>query len=660
MVQINQTGFLSKINGDLRSAALTYAAEGLAIIPLHFLTQSGKCSCGKSDCPSPAKHPLTQHGLTDASKDLKQIEAWWQRYPKANIGVCTGAVSGGLIVIDVDVKKGGAVNGLKLPQTVQVETGNGFHLWFQTDQGIRNSAGKLGQGIDVRGDGGYVVAPPSVHYSGKTYNFASIVDIAKFPANLFSILDPQPAVKEQKPDDVIVSDETALDEKAPSGQRNSFLTSFAGRLRSFGLSEYEIESSLIAINRQRCQPPLAESEVRRIAKSVGRYSPTAAVRLESRIEDPPEPEPATAAQPILNKHTQNNAQAVPDTSFGLGGAITLENLLLTVWGEQEPILNALYRGDWGIVAALPNLGKSTFMLNLSIALAAGRPFLPFTPERVKPRRVLYLDYEASDFRLQSQLFKMLDVFLPVEKRLCEQNLHFVLHPMVNNLPLLLTERGSIKALHEYIKHHQIDLVIVDTLAQATWLNDENNNSEVQRKVVMPVSQLAHHTNTAVLLIHHEGKGSEMEGENFLQFRTRGASALVAGARYQITMMPADKKSRKLVEFHCSKDKGEKFDPVTMAIDQVTRWFQITEAPVTPPKQSLDEVIIETLESHTSELSLGDLESLILGTPRRTIQNKLTELVRQKRVIRTKKDHYRSAWLGEESPDPVGAPPKLAT
>jgi hypothetical protein len=644
----NQTGFPSNINGDLKSAALTYAAEGLKVIPLHFM-QNGFCSCGKTDCKSPAKHPigsLVPRGLTDASTNPQRITAWWAKIPQANIGICTGP----LVVIDADARHNGlgSLSGLNLPLTLTIETGNGLHLWFRSNHKIKNSAGKLGAGIDVRGEGGYVVAPPSVHFSGKVYKFSNYEPIVEYPSTLIpqpvlqpTPLQPKPSVPDQKPDDIILTDADILGQSAPSGGRNSFLTSFAGKLRSFGLGETEIESSLLAINQQRCKPPLADSEVRRIAKSVGRYSPSAAAQIDQQVADHPQPQAQAQA-------AQGSPPGQPKAPANtLSGVMKLEQLLLTIYGEQEPILNALYKGDWGIVAALPNLGKSTFMLNLSIALAAGRPFLPFTPEKVKPRKVLYLDYEASEFRLQKQLYKMLDWFMPHERELCGENLHFVLHPQVNNLPLLLTERGSMKALNDYIKQHSIDLVIIDTLAQATWLNDENNNSEVQRKVVMPMSQLAFHTNTAVLLIHHEGKGSEHEGENFLQFRTRGASALVAGARYQITMMPTDKKSRKNVEFHCSKDKGEKFEPVTMTINPESRWFEIVEPEVAPPKMSIEDVIVETLEAHTHELSLGDLESLILGTPKKTIKNKLTELVRSKRVIRTKHGCYRSAWTGDD-------------
>lgn len=162
------------------TAALSYAALGWRVIPLHWprVGVGGvRCSCGRGDCGSVGKHPLTPSGLKDASVDPAALAEWWRQWPAANVGVVTGAVSG-IVVIDVDAKGGGLEslaalcdeNG-QLPETVEAVTGGGGrHVIFaHPGETIRNSAGKVGSGIDVRGDGGYIVAAPSQHASERRY-----------------------------------------------------------------------------------------------------------------------------------------------------------------------------------------------------------------------------------------------------------------------------------------------------------------------------------------------------------------------------------------------------------------------------------------------------------------------------------------------------------
>ena len=138
----------------LHKAALAYARRGVPVFP----------------CEPGAKRPLTQNGHWDATTDTRVIERWWKGWPSANLGVPTGKKSG-VVVLDVDVDDGGLESLAKLeragaptPKTARVRTGGGgIHVFFRNPRGteIRNSAGLLGPGLDVRGEGGYVVVPPS-------------------------------------------------------------------------------------------------------------------------------------------------------------------------------------------------------------------------------------------------------------------------------------------------------------------------------------------------------------------------------------------------------------------------------------------------------------------------------------------------------------------
>lgn len=160
---------------NMKEAALELARHGCAVFPLHTVVD-GKCSCGKADCDSIAKHPRTKNGLNDATEDLAKIEKWWSQYPDANIGIATGAKSG-VFVVDIDPKNGGdeslatleAEYSDKVQSSVEVATGGGGrHFFFCTNGGLGNKQ-NVRPGIDVRGDGGYVVAPPSLHASGNRY-----------------------------------------------------------------------------------------------------------------------------------------------------------------------------------------------------------------------------------------------------------------------------------------------------------------------------------------------------------------------------------------------------------------------------------------------------------------------------------------------------------
>jgi putative DNA primase/helicase len=158
-------------------------------------------------CNPKDKRPLTEHGLNDATIDRTIIKEWWEKWPHAMIGVRTGPESGFFAIdLDVDSDKGvdgvaafeGLKNGGDLPETITTQTPRGGqHLWFKYVSGVTNSAGKIAPGVDVRGSGGYVIAPPSRRADGAEYQF--LIDNSDGPADapkwLLKLLLP----KESKP-----------------------------------------------------------------------------------------------------------------------------------------------------------------------------------------------------------------------------------------------------------------------------------------------------------------------------------------------------------------------------------------------------------------------------------------------------------------------------
>jgi hypothetical protein len=241
------------------------------------------------------KQPLISDWPHKASFDLQTLSHWYQRFPGCNRGAATGKESG-FFVLDVDGESGLAAisslcedHGYGWTETLAVRTARGGHLYFKWSEhaAIRNSAGKLDNGLDIRGEGGYVVVPPSEHETGCRYEWiggGAEVEIADAPDWLIEKLTDTPPIPDHQAEPATT---------IPQGRRNATLFSLAGTLRSRAMSRAAIEAALRTENEQRCQPPLAEEEVRQIVDSVWRYSPSKPDGTQDRAEWP-QPLPVSA------------------------------------------------------------------------------------------------------------------------------------------------------------------------------------------------------------------------------------------------------------------------------------------------------------------------------------------------------------------------------
>lgn len=243
---------------DLAVEVQQAAARGWRLFPL----------CGPDDSSRPererGKVPLLSKWQYRACADLAELEKWGVQFPGCNWGVVTGRTSG-VFVLDVDGEPGDAAlsthlrQGRNLPDTLTVSTGRGKHIYFRWPerQTIRNSAGKLAKGLDIRGDRGYAVIPPSVHTTGAHYAYiAPAALIANAPQWLL---------------DMVAQPLQAGVSILPVGQRNDGLMRLAGAWRKRGASQDEIERRLLVENVRRCRPPLPDAEVIKIAASAVRY-----------------------------------------------------------------------------------------------------------------------------------------------------------------------------------------------------------------------------------------------------------------------------------------------------------------------------------------------------------------------------------------------------
>jgi hypothetical protein len=158
--------------------ALWYAGLGWQVFPVHSVVDVDQCSCGTAGCDHQGKHPITTNGLKAATDDEDEIRAWWEAHPEANIGIATGGGSN-LWVLDIDLRDDGPARfeelreGRELVTVEQITGSGGRHLVFAWDDAageIRNRTNVL-PGVDVRGEGGYVIVPPSSHLSGTPYGW---------------------------------------------------------------------------------------------------------------------------------------------------------------------------------------------------------------------------------------------------------------------------------------------------------------------------------------------------------------------------------------------------------------------------------------------------------------------------------------------------------
>ena len=244
----------------LAEAAVKYASMGFAVLPLK----------------PRGKEPNIAHGVNDATADVAQVKAWWERHPNDNIGLAMGAASGGIVAIDIDVDEDAGKDGYdtlrtwenahgELPETATSITGRGgYHMLYRM-AGVGNSVGR-DSAVDIRSDGGFIVAPPSIHPNGVAYQWE--FDPEEFPPadaddNVKAfVASVQPAKAE--------GGERRKFERGSVGEggRNDYLYRYGCGLRAKSIEPADIESLVKIANEADCTPPLPDAEVARIIESV--------------------------------------------------------------------------------------------------------------------------------------------------------------------------------------------------------------------------------------------------------------------------------------------------------------------------------------------------------------------------------------------------------
>src|ERR1035437_6392432 len=397
------------------NAALQYSKLGMSVIPLR----------PKEKLPL---FPWAEYQKRKAMQE--EIGVWWRDCPTANVGIVTGPLSG-VAVVDLDGPVGVA-NGirLKLPSTLTSLTGAGRQLFYRYREGVCNSASKVAEGVDVRGEGGYVVAPPSVHPNGKRYQWlGSVLNVSglkDFPV-LSSASASTPGVRTTaKLGTGWIQD--ALN-GLKEGNRDATFARVVGKLHHSGLDPVTIRALLLP-HAVRC----SFGDLDKVVRSVTRYE-----REEIATGNGPTP--------------------------SIGSFLEVEE-------PVEWLVPGIFaRRSVGFVAGLPEVMKTWLLIDLAVECArgGGRWLNLFTVEKAK---VLFIDQERFKGETQRRFKNIISA-----KGLSTDDIKDSLFVRCGTTTRLDLE-ASYRAFKEELEELRPDLVIVDSFA-TFHVGDENDRMAIQ-------------------------------------------------------------------------------------------------------------------------------------------------------------------------------------
>jgi hypothetical protein len=413
------------------------------------------------------KIPLISDWVHKASADYSVLESWGRECAGCNWGVATGAQSG-LVVVDVDGPEGQAAakeletRGFMFPKTLEVVTGRadgGVHRYYRSPRRveIRNDQnGKIGLHIDVRGDGGFVVFPPSVHQTGRTYRFvdpnAPIVEMPQWMIQRLSECRVSETVS------------NSPDAKIGKGSRSNVLFSIAGAMRRRGESTEAITQALLATN-STFNPPLPEEKVLLTAKGIERY-PAGAIPI---------------SETTIRKRA--NVVCLADVE---------RRPVKWLWEPYIPL------GMVSMISGDPGAGKSFVALALSADVTRGR--IGRAPQ-AEPGGVLYMTFENP---LAQCLAPRFDSLRGDDKRFWAVT-GTIYEDKNGTVESGIITFADLDLLDEEIKENGIRLVVVDPLTSFFGEGKNANHSTDTRPVFDRLAKLAEKHECAVLVIRHNNK-----------------------------------------------------------------------------------------------------------------------------------------------------------
>lgn len=526
---------------QLEAAALRYASNGWAVFPLYGIV-NGRCECG-TNCGSPGKHPRVSGGLHDASTDEGRIRAWWKRWPNSNVAVATGRVSG-VYALDVDNKRSVDLgNGIlmpegehslrqkeleigKLPDTLSSVTGSGgMHLIFAYPTGesltsLGNRAGML-PSVDTRGDGGYIVVPPSLHPSGNRYRWIDEDEpISPLPSNWIKLLEESSQKPSTHPLDLEIPEGFTVNE---GEGRHDWLFRMGSKLRGqHGLPAVALYGALQSYNLSALRPPLEQREVEHIVESVTKFEPELQIDRLAREGE------------------------IPALLEGEDLAVLLIDFLNEEPPEMVPLVSRLLNaGEAMILGGPPNIGKTWAVMDMMLGISSGTEFARHF--HCSPGPVLFIDEEGSK-RGDWQRFQML-----LEGREGASAADFPIYSKIDTGIRLDTNRG-VTALARLIERYRPAAVFLDSLVRVH--GGEESNNRAMAEFFRVVKRLQTTYEAAFVFTHHIRKPARESTDDPI-WMLRGASDIQGYPDSILVFLPGEDSSEiKVVHTKCRNGPKE--------------------------------------------------------------------------------------------------------
>lgn len=586
------------------------------------------------------KIPTIKDWPNKASRDENEISQWWATSPESNIGICTNRYleDKALVVIDVDLKhdkNGYAVlkalrsKGDRLVETLSVKTpSGGVHLYYSVDRekNIRSGANVLGKGVDIRADGGFVVAPGST-VNGRKYTVeidltSNVSVIAPWVLNhgrhkkLTS--STRPSDRDDMPLDLLDSEQAitrgiefleTVEDVATHGARDELTYHIAARVQDYGLSNAKTLELMFEYWNPRCPHPWRSKDA-----------------LMEKIENAHQ-----FRNTAIGSASSENAFMDRDPDALNIHPCDLDNL-----GNLPPrrwIINHLALGEKvTLLIAPPGVGKSTFSLMAAISVVTGNDLLG-GDYKVKARGSAWIinnedDMDEINRRLAAQIMHM---HLGLEGRSALQkglyltsgtDRQFLIARRSEGGPLVPQDMDRVIQL---VREREITLLIVDPLAETSEA-DENSNEEMLA-VCRMYRKIAQETRCAVIIVHHTRKlpSGASTGHVGNMDSGRGASSMTGVARLVLTLYGMDNKdAKKLGIDEAEKHRYVRLDNAksNMSLGCPTSWFVKKSVTLPnsdsvgvmvqyepPMKQTLVEQIRYLMDGE-SEMPLGDVVSAL--------------------------------------------------
>ena len=607
---------------ELKEAALRYAATGIAVFPLI-----------EKD-----KKPLTANGFKDATTDPEKIEEWWSVHPNANVGIATGDMSGGIVAIDMDVDKEKDKDGyhsflkwcdenfLVLPDSWLSITGRGgYHLLYKSLFPVPSKIGWL-EDVDIRANGGYIVAPPSIHPNGTKYEWEQ--DPAEYDLITTDDIDVEFIMNSILADSRSNTEPLKVPEEIPEGHRDEMMFKLACKYQAMGMSDSEMEAALKVANAERCKPPLTEKEIRQKLKQAQKYAKGENVSV-----------------------SDHSATVVKRKSYGkirkIEEEVTEHDLDMPNLSEFEErqkewlVPGYIPKGCVTLLCSDGGIGKTTLWCDTLAAFTTGRTTIfdkaleiPFHTGDVHD--VMYFSKEDPTEEILKG--KLREAGADQKKIRCFG---------LDDERLSKIWYGSL-LLEKLIEKYKPDIVVFDTLQAFLPDGVDMAKRKDMRDALNPLNALGAQYGTAFLMVMHTNKSANSGRQRMADSSDiwdLGRSALMAGrTKDEGIMYLSHEKSnygrlQKTILFSVT-DTGIEYKGTSKKKD---RDYVLDGTTTATPTPKLDEAKDFILENVDNFIEVGELEKIAkaAGISKGTLENARAVLKKEKLIT------VKSVGFGEQ-------------